>query len=123
MKNKLSKFKTALAVTAALPRDVPSNEPQTPSSTTSQDNLEEGEITEEDISNTSTTSFHPKIALKMTSGTSRVPPEADLESVQCSRLSSPPITRGSTTTATPATSQYSESDMGSSTQTLLVLYK
>ncbi|KAG1770286.1 hypothetical protein EV702DRAFT_1202470 [Suillus placidus] len=86
-----------------------SDELQTPSSMTAvtdQDNLEEGEISEEDVSSTASTS--PRIAgqlLNISSGTIGL----SSESVQSSRLSSPSITAcGSTATST--TPQYS--DMG-----------
>ncbi|OJA16872.1 hypothetical protein AZE42_11242 [Rhizopogon vesiculosus] len=100
-------FKPALAL--IFPRDEPSNTLQTPSSII--DLLEEGEITEEDVSSTTSTSVPPKITfplLKISSGTLRVPSES--ESAQSSRLSSPAISCGSTMTATPTIPQYSELD-------------
>ncbi|KAG1755290.1 uncharacterized protein EDB91DRAFT_285327 [Suillus paluster] len=95
-------LKPALAV----PENGPSNELQTPSSMTAvtdQDNLEEGEITEEDVSSTASTP--PRIVgqlLKISSDTS-----LPSTSAQSSRLSSPSTTAcGSAATST--TPQYSD---------------
>ncbi|KAG1730048.1 hypothetical protein EDB19DRAFT_2027553 [Suillus lakei] len=96
MTDKIS-LKPALAVL----ENGSSNELQTPSSMTAvtdQENLEEGEISEEDVSSTASTPL--RIAgqlLKISSGTS-----LPSESAQSSRLSSLSITAcGSTATSTP----------------------
>ncbi|KAG1850835.1 hypothetical protein DFJ58DRAFT_793276 [Suillus subalutaceus] len=103
MTDKIS-LKSALAVL----ENGQSDELQTPSSITAvtvtdQDNLEEGEISEEDVSSTASTP--PRIAgqlLNISNGTS-----LSSDSVQSSRLSSPSITAcGSTATST--TPQHSD---------------
>ncbi|KAG2134668.1 hypothetical protein BD769DRAFT_461870 [Suillus cothurnatus] len=109
MTDKIS-MKPALAVL----EDGQPDELQTPSSMTAvtvtdQDNLEEGEISEEDVSSSASTP--PRIAgqlLNISSGTS-----LSSESVQSSRLSSPSIAAcGSTATSTAP----HHSDMGPMTR-------